>query len=67
MLLIGFRKQETFAETLIAAYMKGNFTPLAVGDLGLPADTHFAPFDVSQELIVFGCSIRFNIAPARRI
>jgi hypothetical protein len=51
---------------LIAAYMKGNFTPLTVGDLSLPADTHFAPFDVSKKLIILGCGTKFNISPARR-
>ena len=40
------RKQETFAEALFPAYMKGNIAPLAVGDLSLPEGTHFAPFDV---------------------
>ncbi len=47
MLLIGHRKQETFAETLFAAYLKGNIIPLTVGDLSLPEDGYFAPFDVS--------------------
>jgi hypothetical protein len=51
MLLIWHRKQETFAATLFAAYLKGNITPLAVGDLSLPEDAHFSPFDVSQLLI----------------
>ncbi len=47
MLLILHRKQETFAETLFAAYLKGNITLLAVGDLSLPEDACFSPFDVS--------------------
>jgi len=47
MLLIGHRKQETFAKTLFAAYLKGNLTSLAVGDLSLAEDACFAPFDVS--------------------
>jgi hypothetical protein len=47
MLPIWHRKQETFAETLFAAYLKGNITPLVVGDLSLPEDACFAPFDVS--------------------
>jgi len=47
MLLIWHRKQKTFAETLFAAYLKGNMIPLAVGDLSLPEDAYFAPFDVS--------------------
>jgi hypothetical protein len=46
-LLIWLRKQETFAETLFAAYLRGNITSLAVGDLSLPEDAHFSPFDVS--------------------
>lgn len=41
------QKQETFASTLFAAYLKGEIAPLAVGDLSLPADTRFAPFDPS--------------------
>lgn len=47
MLLILHRKQETFAEMLFAAYLKGNITPFAVGDLSLPEDACFSPFDVS--------------------
>ena len=47
MLLIWHRKQETFAEALFAAYLKGNVTPLAVGDLSLPEDASFVPLDVS--------------------
>jgi hypothetical protein len=47
MLLIRHRKQETFAKTLFAAYLKGNINPLAVGDLSLPEDACFVPFDVS--------------------
>ncbi|KAH9990918.1 ARM repeat-containing protein [Russula vinacea] len=39
------QRQETFAEALFAAYFKGNVTPLAVGDLSLPEDAHFMPFD----------------------
>lgn len=39
------QKQETFAETLFAAYLKGNIAPLAVGDLSLPEDACFTPFD----------------------
>ncbi|KAI0282989.1 ARM repeat-containing protein [Russula brevipes] len=39
------QKQKTFSETLFAAYLKGDIAPLAVGDLSLPADAHFAPFD----------------------
>ncbi|KAF8268710.1 ARM repeat-containing protein [Lactarius quietus] len=39
------QKQETFASTLFAAYLKGEIAPLAVGDLSLPAEIHFAPFD----------------------
>ncbi|KAI9444495.1 ARM repeat-containing protein [Lactarius indigo] len=39
------QKQETFASTLFAAYLKGEIATLAVGDLSLPADTRFAPFD----------------------
>jgi hypothetical protein len=50
-LLIRYRKQETFAETLFAAYLKGNVTSLAVGDLSLPEDACFTPFDVSHLLI----------------
>ncbi|KAI0258930.1 ARM repeat-containing protein [Gloeopeniophorella convolvens] len=38
-------KQEPFASTLFAAYMKGEIGVLAVGDLKLPADTNFAPFE----------------------
>jgi hypothetical protein len=47
MLQIWHRKQETFAKTLFAAYLKGNVTLLAVGDLSLPEDACFTPFDVS--------------------
>jgi hypothetical protein len=47
MLLLWHRKQETFAKTLFAAYLKGNITVLAVGDLSLPEDAPCAPFDVS--------------------
>ncbi|KAH9976079.1 Dos2-interacting transcription regulator of RNA-Pol-II-domain-containing protein [Russula compacta] len=43
------QRQGSFAETLFAAYMKGNITPLAVGDLSLPADTCFAPFDPAAQ------------------
>ncbi|KAI0306124.1 ARM repeat-containing protein [Multifurca ochricompacta] len=39
------QKQETFVNSLFAAYFKGDITPLAVGDLNLPTDAHFAPFD----------------------
>ncbi|KAN0138202.1 ARM repeat-containing protein [Lactarius tabidus] len=39
------QKQETFASTLFAAYLKGEIAPLAVGDLRLPSDPRFAPFD----------------------
>jgi DNA repair/transcription protein MET18/MMS19 len=39
------QRQETFAEALFAAYLKGNVTPLAVGDLSLPEDACFMPFD----------------------
>ncbi|KAI9458702.1 ARM repeat-containing protein [Russula earlei] len=39
------QRQETFAETLITAYMKGDITSLAVGDLSLPTERCFAPFD----------------------
>lgn len=47
MFLIWYRKQETFAKTLFAAYLKGNITSLAVGDLSLPEEACCAPFDVS--------------------
>ena len=47
MLLIWHRRQETFAEVLFAAYLKGNISSLAVGDLSLPEDASFVPFDVS--------------------
>ena len=47
MLLIWHRRQETFAEVLFAAYLKGNISSLAVGDLSLPEDAFFVPFDVS--------------------
>ena len=50
MQLFWHRKQQTFAETLFPVYMKGNTAPLAVGDLSLPEDTHFAPFDVRRRL-----------------
>jgi hypothetical protein len=42
------RKQATFAEKLFPAYLKGNITPLAIGDLELPGDARFAPFDVRR-------------------
>ena len=64
-LLIWHRRQETFAEALFAAYLKGNVTPLAVGDLSLPEDAYFMPFDVSQLLISAYCP-RFIYVPARR-
>ncbi|KAH9059086.1 ARM repeat-containing protein [Lactarius vividus] len=41
------QKQETFASTLFAAYLKGEVATLAVGDLSLPADTRFSPFDLA--------------------
>lgn len=66
MLLTWHRKQETFAERLFAAYLKGIITPFAVGDLSLPEDACFAPFDVSWLLIsVF--RPRLICVPARRI
>jgi hypothetical protein len=51
MLLIWHRRQETFAEVLFVAYLKGNITSLAVGDLILPEDASFEPFDVSWLLV----------------
>jgi len=42
---LSVQKQETFASTLFAAYLKGEIVPLAVGDLSLPADPRFAPLD----------------------
>ncbi|KAH9161567.1 ARM repeat-containing protein [Lactarius sanguifluus] len=41
------QKQETFASTLFAAYLKGEVATLAVGDLSLKADTRFSPFDLA--------------------
>ncbi|KAH9041287.1 ARM repeat-containing protein [Lactarius pseudohatsudake] len=41
------QKQETFASTLFAAYLKGEVATLAAGDLSLPADTRFSPFDLA--------------------
>jgi hypothetical protein len=46
-ILIWHRKQEAFAGALFAAYLEGNVTSLAVGDLNLPEDASFVPFDVS--------------------
>ncbi|KAI0251711.1 ARM repeat-containing protein [Lactifluus subvellereus] len=39
------QKQETFAATLFPAYLVGGIAPQAVGDLSLPVDPRFAPFD----------------------
>ncbi len=64
MLLIGHRKQETFAETLFAAYLKGNIIPLTVGDLSLPEDGYFAPFDVSLLFIPVSVPGSFVSQPA---
>ena len=65
MSLIWHRKQEAFAETLFAAYLKGNITSLAVGDLSLPENACFAPFDVSQLLVPVSYP-KLIFVPARR-
>jgi hypothetical protein len=50
MLFCWYRKQEKFAATLFSAYLKGEIVPLAVGDLSLPENPQFSPFDVSPGL-----------------
>jgi hypothetical protein len=51
--ILWYRRQEKFAAALFSAYLKGEIAPLAVGDLSLPENPHFVPFDVRQVLPAF--------------